>query len=157
MWGSFFCTQTWWSFYLDTIDRIRAEEVRLTSLKECLTPSAQLSWKFLVVHFHSTGMRTLKFHLLSHLAEDVEKFGALHSINAGVSEHAHLRCKDAYRRTSKRRNTANEETIRLLKTSEMIRKASERVLGSSAVISKGATKNGRRCFICTRWRKVYMS
>ena len=39
--------------------------------------------------FHSTGMRTLKFHLLSHLAEDVENFGGLHNINAGVYEHAH--------------------------------------------------------------------
>ena len=87
----------------------------------------------------------------------MEKFGGLHNINAGVSEHAHLRFKDAYRRTSKRRNTAIEEKIRRLKTSEMIRKASERVLGSSAVISKGAIKNGGRCFFCTRWRKVYMS
>ena len=104
--------------------------------------------------FHSTGMRTLKFHLLSHLAEDVKKFGGLHNINAGVYEHAYLRFKDAYRRTSKRRNTAIEETIRRLETSEIIRKASERVLGSSAVICKGATKNDGRCFICTRWRKI---
>ena len=46
----------------------------------------------------------------------------------------------------KRRNTAIEETIRRLETSEMIRKASERLLGSSAVISKGATKKRREMF-----------
>lgn len=60
---------------------------------------------------HATQLKTLKFHLLDHLGNDIRRMGSLQAVDAGVYEHAHLIFKRQYQRTSKRRCTATSETI----------------------------------------------
>ena len=67
--------------------------------------------------FHTTGLKTFKFHLLDHLPGDLQRYGALEHIDAGPYEHSHLLFKQSYRKTSRRRSTAMEETIRHMEVS----------------------------------------
>ena len=58
-----------------------------------------------------TGLFTLKFHLLDHLVEDLSKFTSLDFLSAGPYEYYNTKIKQSYRKTSKRRATAMEETV----------------------------------------------
>ena len=58
------------------------------------------------------GLFTLKFHLLDHLVEDLSKFASLDFLSAGPYEYYNTKIKKSYRKTSKRRATAMEETVK---------------------------------------------
>ena len=59
-----------------------------------------------------TGLFTLKFHLLDHLVEDLSKFTSLDFLNAGPYEYYNTKIKQSYRKTSKRKATAMDETVK---------------------------------------------
>ena len=61
---------------------------------------------------HPSGLRTLKFHLLNHLADDIAETGGLQHVEAGIYESAHQSFKRHHRRTSMRHSTALEETCK---------------------------------------------
>lgn len=61
---------------------------------------------------HPSGLRTLKFHLLNHLADDIEETSGLQYVEAGTYESAHQSFKKHHRQTSMRHSTAFEETLK---------------------------------------------
>ena len=62
--------------------------------------------------YQSSQMRTLKFHMLDHVLSDIECFGALDAMDAGVYESSHKEVKRVHRGTSRRHATAMDETVR---------------------------------------------
>ena len=68
----------------------------------------------LYASFQSSRMGTLKFHFLDHVVPDIERMGSLESMCASFYESAHSEVKQHYRGTSRRKNTAMEETVRRL-------------------------------------------
>ena len=60
----------------------------------------------------TSGLNIPKFHLLTHLVDDLRRMGGIHHMDVGAYENAHLIFKQNYARTSKRRANAMEETIR---------------------------------------------
>ena len=62
------------------------------------------------------GLNTLKFHLLDHLVDDLERFGTIHVLNASPYEHFNLIVKQSYAGTSKRLQTRERDTIQNLDT-----------------------------------------
>ena len=62
------------------------------------------------------GLNTLKFHLLDHLVDDLQRFGSIHILSASPYEHFNLIVKQAYSGTSKRLKTRATETVHILGT-----------------------------------------
>lgn len=62
----------------------------------------------------TTGLYTLKFHLLDHLPEDISRFGSLSMLDASPYEHFNTVIKNAYRQTSQRLVTRMDEMINVL-------------------------------------------
>lgn len=60
---------------------------------------------------HPSGLRTLKFHLLNHLVNDIAETGGLQHVEAGTYESAHKSFKRHYKQTSMRHDTAFQETL----------------------------------------------
>ena len=63
--------------------------------------------------FQASGMCTNKFHLLSHVPEDIRRSGTLSVFDASAFEASHKLSKDAFRATSRRRTSATQETVRV--------------------------------------------
>ena len=84
-----------------------------------------------LAEFHTSNFRTLKFHMLSHIGEDIRRYGGLHNTEAGTYENSHLMFKNAYRRTSKRTTTAIRETLQRLSHGHMVREATNYLKGNS--------------------------
>lgn len=72
--------------------------------------------------FQMSGMGTLKFHLLDHIGADIRRMGALQFCDAGIYEHSHVRFKNMYRGTSKRRDSVMEETIQDMERQDAIKR-----------------------------------
>ena len=64
------------------------------------------------------GLFTLKFHLLDHLVEDLRKYGTLDFLDAGPYENYNATIKGFYKLTSKRKQTAFQETINKMNSSQ---------------------------------------
>lgn len=61
--------------------------------------------------YQTSEMRSVKFHLLDHLVDDVKRMCSLKSMDAGLHESSHREVKSCYRSTSKRYATAMSETV----------------------------------------------
>lgn len=61
--------------------------------------------------FHATGLGTEKMHMLDHIPADIRRLGGLRSCDAGLYEYSHTMFKSAHKATSRRRNSAMDETI----------------------------------------------
>ena len=68
--------------------------------------------------FVEKGLYTLKFHLLDHLPEDIEKYASLSFTDASPFEQYNAVLKQFYRQTSKRIGTALDETVKRMDQSE---------------------------------------
>lgn len=55
---------------------------------------------------------TEKFHALSHLADDIRRFGDIRMLSVGFYENRHVTFKQEYERTSRRRENTMEECVR---------------------------------------------
>lgn len=73
--------------------------------------------------FHPSELRTLKFHLLDHLCDDIRTSGGMQYVHAGPYEASHTMFKEHYRKTSCRKSTAMEETMNRMDTESALRKA----------------------------------
>lgn len=62
------------------------------------------------------GLNTLKFHLLDHLVDDLERFGTIRVLSASPYENFNLIVKQAYSGTSKRLQTRARDTVQVLET-----------------------------------------
>lgn len=65
----------------------------------------------LYANFQPSGLCTEKMHLLDHICEDIRRMGGLRSSDASLYEYSHTLVKAAYRSSSKRRNSAMNETV----------------------------------------------
>ena len=92
----------------------------------------------------------MKFHLLDHLPEDIEKFTSLSFTDASAFEQYNAVLKQFYRQTSKRTGTALDETIQRIDNSENTRSSTEAMDGTrhskiidnhgvQKLVSKGTT------------------
>ena len=63
---------------------------------------------------------TEKFHMLSHLGDDIRRFGDISMLHAGLYEHRHMGFKEEYNRTSRRKSTAVSETIARLEFKDIL-------------------------------------
>ena len=64
--------------------------------------------------YQKSGMGTVKWHLLEHVADDIVRNGGLQLCDAGMYEYSHIIFKQSYARTSKRRNSAMDESIAIV-------------------------------------------
>lgn len=55
---------------------------------------------------------TEKFHVLTHLADDIRRYGDARMLYVGLYENRHLMFKDGYQKTSRRQSTALAEGVR---------------------------------------------
>lgn len=70
--------------------------------------------------FCVSGLFTLKFHLLDHMVEDMERFGSLQVLDASAFEHYNTDIKAAIRRTSQRKSSCMEEAVSILGQSSFV-------------------------------------
>ena len=56
-------------------------------------------------------LRTEKFDMLDHIAQDIRRIGGIVFADAGLYEYSHILVKQAYRTGSRRRQTAMDETV----------------------------------------------
>ena len=61
--------------------------------------------------FQKSQMNTLNFHMLDHLVDDLRRNGGLKFSDSCLYEHSHVKVKQFYRETSKRKDTALKQTI----------------------------------------------
>ena len=93
------------------IDREGLTKRKLSTLRNMVRNLKEKASSFFS-NYVEKGLYTLKFHLLDHLAEDVEKHSSLAYLDAGPYEHYNAVVKQFYRKTSRRHDTALEETVR---------------------------------------------
>lgn len=77
-----------------------------TKVREFKKEALQLYEKY-----QKSGMNTMNFHLIDHLVSDIRRNGGIQYGDACLYEYSHVRVKDCYRETSKRRATALQETL----------------------------------------------
>ena len=98
--------------------------------------------------YQKSNMGTLKFHLLDHLVEDLGRFPNIEVLNAGIYEYSHCIVKRMYNHTSRRKNSAMSESVRMLERSEAYRRISglEKSTGRKRLESRDAVlvRDGRR-------------
>ena len=68
--------------------------------------------------YQSSEMGTLKFHLLDHLVDDLERVESYTVLDAGLYEYTHVFSKRAYRRTSKKRSHVMIDCMTLFRGQE---------------------------------------
>lgn len=86
-----------------------------------------------------SGLYTLKYHLLDHLVEDLERFGSISFMDAGPFEHFNVVIKQSYRMTSRRLTTRMDETVQRMGSAvDNVRRPRERrnVGGDGASVLK---------------------
>lgn len=88
--------------------------------------------------------RSLKYHLLDHLKQDAQTFGAFDVLDAGTYEYSHKNFKEKHRSTSKRRVSAMYETIKRLNEQAQEERYSSfsRGIASDVQLRRGAPKTG---------------
>lgn len=89
----------------------------------------------------SHGLNTLKFHLLDHLVDDLERFGSIHVLSESLYEHFNYIVKQAYNSTSKRLKTRTADTVSNLDLT-LTRQRSDHVSISSCPSSTRPRKLG---------------
>lgn len=91
----------------------------------------------------SSGVFTMKFHLLRHFLHDLERFVSFSSMDAGPSEHFSMLMKKSHRMTSQRLSTRMYETVANMRRSlDSVQRLSREVYG----VASGASllrKKGR--------------
>jgi hypothetical protein len=88
-------------------------------------------------HFENSIL-TLKFHLLDHVVDDLERFGSIKVLSASPFEHFNLNIKQAYAKTSRRYLTRSRETFNNLDGTLKRRRITDAIeTSASDVSSKG--------------------
>ena len=65
----------------------------------------------MLAEYHTSGLGTLKFHMLDHVVDDLADLSGIQFSDASFYEHSHVYFKEMYRSTSKRRTTVMSETV----------------------------------------------
>lgn len=141
------------STYSDILSIVESKKVEWNSESTSILEGKIKSFKKLVLRKFggrcTTGLHTLKFHLLDHLAEDLGRFGSLSILSASQYEYAHTIFKRHYLRTSRRRHSALDETIRRVGDSISMRHLSHS--GMERVLPENETPRllgrGRVCLV----------
>ncbi len=84
-------------------EELRDLETQIASLKE-------LSVRVLGPH-QASNMGTIKWHLLSHISEDIKMYGSLNVGNANVYEESHKIFKSNFKKTNMRSSTAYDNSL----------------------------------------------
>lgn len=63
---------------------------------------------------HTSGLGTMKWHMLDHVCDDIIRLGGLYLNDAGLYEASHNQFKRAYHSTSQRTRSAMEESVTLI-------------------------------------------
>ena len=92
------------------IDRKGLTAERLSTLRDRIR-MLKIDMASFYKRFTQTGLFTLKFHLLDHLAEDLSKYCSLAYLDSSPFEQYNAVIKMHYRKTSRRHATAFQETI----------------------------------------------
>ena len=92
------------------VDNKGLNKPRLERLRKLVQSLKKSSSEFFS-RFVDKGLYTLKFHLLDHLPEDIEKYASLSFTDASPFEQYNAVLKQFYRQTSKRIGTALDETV----------------------------------------------
>lgn len=99
---------------LESIDNTTGiDKTILADIQNKITAFKQNTINLFAPHI-SSGLFTLKFHLLDHLVEDLTRFAGLDVLSASPYEYYNTRIKYNYRLTSKRRATCMDETVQNL-------------------------------------------
>jgi len=130
------------------IDRYGLTEKKLSVLRNKVSTLKEKASSFFSKYVER-GLYTLKFHLLDHLVDDIEKYSSLAYLDAGPYEHYNAVIKQFYRKTSKRLNTALDETVRRMdqydSTTFMINQGDKSVIKDSPFeenVSQSLVRNG---------------
>lgn len=84
-----------------------------------------------------SGLYILKFHLLDHIAEVLDRIGTLSAMGASTYEHYNVLIKFAYRPTTQKRGTELHEIVRNVAEHLSVRKALEKRMKGEQRIEVG--------------------
>ena len=96
-----------------TWKRDKWEEADVSLLKSKIQ-TFKTNGKTIFGDFQKSGMCTVKWHVLDHVCEDIQRNGSIYQTSAELYEYAHSVFKRSYDRTSKRRASAMDESIEKL-------------------------------------------
>jgi len=94
--------------------------VHVTALQQRITAFMEQAVE-LYGGIQASGMGTNKFHLLTHIPEDILRTGCLSVLDAAVFEASHKLVKHAYRATSRRRMSTVRETLSRMSRTQALR------------------------------------
>lgn len=108
--------------YTDLVNRLMSDnysngwsDAELQDLRSTVLTFKKQVWSLFGPHC-DRGLNTLKFHLLDHLVDDLQRFGTVRVLSASPYEHYNVVIKQSYSGTSKRLQTRERDTIRNLDT-----------------------------------------
>jgi hypothetical protein len=87
--------------------------------------------------YQRSGMAFLKFHVLQHLVEDIRECGSLFNFSADSYETSLKQFKDAYKQTSKRKGTGQDEALERMVRAQGATDASTAAMDMNLIILRG--------------------